>query len=442
MDKEPDRKRAKVIQPSFDVTEQKAPHIPEILPHEKVYTILVGDKKFKLSGASLSYDSPSYFTDFFTNNENTTTLSIDRSSKVFEKICTHLQGYSISIDDEYEFVYLLLDANYFRLKKLKERVLLEPFRVSIGGKQFILPKELMSMKGNHPNFFSVIYNSILLDPYAKNEIMIRPPPMHPYIVKKSPKIFEELLTGLYGNSIEIKNEKHRADLIADCRYYQFFALEQKLINHTILKNPFTGREEIVLGYKDIKKSGLLNDSITDKVVDESNIPYTIIKYSRPFVDENIYRDLIIQLDSSEVNLMVNASLRFINLLITGKVAVTLKNLLSKVTDDYIYENEGSSHKLTILIRMADSVGQLNGLKMEQGWLDTLMNAHNNKTGGSSSDVSDSKNSTVTKDEIIVVKLLQSQWTVNVYGRDKIWMNGLKFNGVLDESHFNAQREFL
>lgn len=422
-----------VVQSHFNGTAKNQSQIPEVLPHEKVYTILTGDERFRLSGASLSYDSPSYFTDFFLSSPGITSLSIDRSTKVFKKICEHLQGYSIKIEDEYEFIFLLMDANYFRLRKLKERLLLEPFHVSVGGQKFKIPKEVLSMNGNHPNFFSILYNTMMRDPYSNNDAMIRPPAMNPYESNKSPIIFSELLHGLYGNSIEIRNEKHREDLLNDCRYYQFFALEQKIIKHQILKNPFTRREEIILDYKDVKKNGLLNDTM-DSMIDH-NAPYTIIKYSRPFVDENIYRDLILQLESTEVNLLVNATLRFSNLLITGKIANTLKNLLSKVTDDYIYEKENGTHKLTVLIRMDDSIGNLNGLKMERGWLNTLMDVNNEN---SESENIGMKNG----NKIIVIKLLNSQWTINVQGRSKIWMNGLIFEGVLDESHFNAKRIFL
>lgn len=453
-----------VIQPALSITALESAQIPEILPHEKVYTLLVGDERFRLSGASLSYDSPSYFTDYFLSNVGCSNLSIDRSPKVFEKICSHLQGYSIKIEDEYEFVYLLMDANYFRLKKLRQRLLLEPFHISVGGKKFKIPKEILSTKGNHPNFFSILYNTMMTDPFANNDSFIRPPAMIPYDSNKSAKNFEQLLHGLYGNTIRIESEQHREDLLADCRYYQFFGLEQKLIKYQIIMNPFKKREEIVLGYKDIKRSGLLNDTMNSMI--DANAPFTVVKYSRPFVDENIYRDLVIQLDSSEVNLMVNASLKFASLLITGKTALALKNLLSQVTDDYIYENENQNHKLTVLITMNDSVGTLNGLKMERDWLKTLMevnnntnadildnnvnnvnnindNANNNQDVNINNSINKINNSNNNKKhKVIVITLLKSQWTINVQGRSKIWMNGLKFEGLLDDVQFNNRRDFL
>jgi hypothetical protein len=417
--------------------------IPNILPHEKIYTIQVGGEKFILSGASLSYDSPSYFTDYFLEHPNLNELSIDRSPKVFQKIYMHLQGYSIKIEDEYEFLYLLVDSNYLRLKKLKERMLLEPLIICVGGKQFKIHRETLSQKGNYPNYFSIIYNTMLQDPYTTHEALIRPLPVSPYVSVRSAEIFEQLLFGLQGNKIEIKNENHRKNLLDDCRYYQFFALEQEIINHKILRNPFTGSEEIVIGYKDIKKSGLLNDTMNSMI--DSNAPFTVIKYSRPYVDENTYRDLILQIDSTEVNLMVNVSVSFSNLLIVDQTANKLKNILSKVTDDYIFENQNGVDKLTVLIQMNESVGTLNGLPMENGWLDTLIKVNNGDSVNQqnitmNSSQNDGQNQ--SRNKIIVVKLLKSQWTINVQGRNKVWMNCLKFDGVLDKSHFNEKREFL
>lgn len=407
--------------------------IPCILPHDNTYTIQVGDNRFLLSGASLSYDSPSYLTDFFLENKGTKTLTLDCSPKVFEKICTHLQGYSIEIEDDYEFIYLLLDASYFRLRKLKERLLMEPFHITVGGKKFKIPKEILTQKGNYPNYFSIIYHSLLIDPFVSNDLFIKPPPLNPYESHRSSLLFGELLYGLYGNEIEIRSEAHRRDLLKECRYYQFFALEQRLIKCKIYQNPFTRREEIVINYKSVKGSGLLNE--TNGLVGGPDNGFAFIKYSRPFVDGNIFRDLIIQIDSAEVDLMVNVSLRFTSLLILGETATTLKNLLAKVTDDYIYENEGGVQKLNVLIRMSDSVGKLNGLDMESGWLDTLIKVNGEGT--------DDKASIPGEDnKIVVIKLLKSQWKISVQGRKKIWMDGLKFEGFLDTTHFNQSRGML
>jgi hypothetical protein len=95
------------------------PTIPEILPHEQVFSIQVGDTMFRLSGASLSSDAPSYFTNFFlphigTPEDQRPALYLDRSAEVFKLICNHLQGYYVTPSDESQFVYLFIDAHYYR----------------------------------------------------------------------------------------------------------------------------------------------------------------------------------------------------------------------------------------------------------------------------------------------------------------------------------------
>ncbi|GAV28095.1 hypothetical protein PMKS-001563 [Pichia membranifaciens] len=310
---------------------------------------------------------------------------------------------------------------------------MEPFHITVGGKKFKIPKEILTQKGNYPNYFSIIYHSLLIDPFVSNDLFIRPPPLNPYQSHRSSSLFGELLHGLYGNEIEIRNEAHRKDLLKECRYYQFFALEQRLINFQIYQNPFTRREEIVINYKNVKGSGLLNE--TNGSMDGPNNGFSFVKYSRPYVDGNTFRDLIIQIDSADVDLMVNVSLMFTSLLVIGETALTLKNLLSKVTDDYIYESDGGAHKLNVLIRMADSVGKLNGLAMEAGWLDTLIKINREGTEDGAGIPGDDN-------KIVVVKLLKSQWMISVQGRKKIWMDGLKFEGFLDTTHFNQSRCLL
>jgi hypothetical protein len=429
----------------------KAIPIPDILPHAEIYTLKIGYKTFTLSGLSLSYDGPSYFTDYFNGHRMTNELFVDRNPVLFEKIYMHLQGYSVEVRNDFEYTALIIDAGFFRLEKLKNRLLQEPFHITVGGRLFKIPKELLTQKGNFPNYFSILYNNTLEDPYShsQNLMFARPPPMTPHDSAKSPDILEALLDGLRGKTIEIKSEEHRRNLLEDCRYYQFIALEQKIIKYQIHKNPFTGHDEILIGLNDIKPNGLLNDTMGSMI--DANSSFTTIKYSRPHVDRNVYRDLIIQLDSSEVNLMVNATLTFYNLLIVGETAVKLKRILSKVTDDYIYEMEKGIPKLTVLIQMDESVGKLNGLDMEKGWLDTLISVNNENMGDQAMNGSNgnflqcsptSSNDPTRPHKIIVIKILQSQWTINVQGRSKIWMNCLLFDGVLDKSHFNRKRKFL
>ena len=57
------REAALMVQSS----EEYNPEVPPILPHEKIYSIQVGYRLYRLSGLSLSSDAPSYFTKFSNN---------------------------------------------------------------------------------------------------------------------------------------------------------------------------------------------------------------------------------------------------------------------------------------------------------------------------------------------------------------------------------------
>ena len=74
-------------------------HPPSILPPEKVFPIQIGSELFRLSGASISSDAPSYFTQFFEeqlkqnqDSGGVRTLYIDRDPETFRDVARHLQG--------------------------------------------------------------------------------------------------------------------------------------------------------------------------------------------------------------------------------------------------------------------------------------------------------------------------------------------------------------
>lgn len=115
------------------------PATPMVLPARKVFPIQIGDKLFRLSGASISSDgkllgqplhlpfelltfhkAPSYFSQFFEEQlrqnegaDSVRTLYIDRDPATFEDISLHLQGYHIEPRDGPHFVKLFADAQFF-----------------------------------------------------------------------------------------------------------------------------------------------------------------------------------------------------------------------------------------------------------------------------------------------------------------------------------------
>lgn len=106
-------------------SEKTIAKIPNILPRERVFPIQVGGELFKLSGASLSSDAPSYFSQYFrcqlahaleSGEDPSTairTLNIDRDPLTFRDIALHLQGYHVCPRDGTHFVRLFADAQFY-----------------------------------------------------------------------------------------------------------------------------------------------------------------------------------------------------------------------------------------------------------------------------------------------------------------------------------------
>ncbi|KAK9323565.1 hypothetical protein V1517DRAFT_320205 [Lipomyces orientalis] len=275
-------------------------NIPRILPHEKVFSIQVGDTLFRLSGASLSSDAPSYFTQFFTKSDrhgNSTeypVLYIDRSPEVFRDIVRHLQGYYVVPRDVYHSVYLYADAHYYQLPKLAKLLFNSEIFVRIGGCQFTIPRELLTKPGDSPNFFTLGFSSFFSSPqevFPGTRGLIRPPAVSPPSVPAhSNEMFAQLLQALKGAPIKFESPEHRDALLRECRYYHFRGLEQRLIPFDISKNLFTGREEISIRLKDLKPQGV--------GIEMSSAERRRLEYSRPFVDDQA-RELVIQVEKDE-----------------------------------------------------------------------------------------------------------------------------------------------
>lgn len=408
------------------------PRIPEVLPHERMYSIQIGERLFKLSGASLSYDSPSYFTKYFQQEENEyKVLFIDRSPRVFEKICMHLQGYYIDVKDEFEYLYLYADASYFHLEKLRHRLLDDGLFVNVGGQSFRIPKVLITQSCNSPNYFSVIYDTLFSDPFISSKMLLRPPSMSPLTVHRSPLLFGELLEILFGHNITINDDSHRKALINEAKYYSFFALVQQLIKVDIRSSPFTGNEQIVIDYDNVSSCGLSGDLTSE----------SIVQYSRPYIDEGVARDLVLQIVSHEVTLLINTQDGFCSLSVTGKTAKKLNSLLMVLSDDVIYDDTGDTCKLTLLIHMKSCFTVLNGSEMPTNWMDKLVNASKTPADVDMADF-DLPHLQEKRPKVISVKLLKSQWNIVTSGKSRIWGNGLLAQGVTDEMHFNHQRGWI
>ncbi|AMD18953.1 HBR052Cp [Eremothecium sinecaudum] len=338
--------------------------VPVVLPHENVYQIQVGYKLFKLSGVSLSSDSPSYFTDYFARKEaerrerggNLSSdvqdiLFIDRSPEVFELIYNHLQGYCINVKDEYQYTMLFVDSMYYNLPRLRHLLKNSDYYFAcIGGKSYKIPKNLLSGPGNSPNYFDITVDALYagLEKVCLSCKPIRPPPQSPPYVARSPALFEDLMALLNGVELTL-DEGKRVSLIKECRFYRLWALEQRLLKHKIKYDPYYKRDLIVMLLGDLcsKGVGLTNkekqslDMVESKICEDYRreessckkqrlaCDWAIFTYARPYLDQ-YPRDLIFEIDGMDCVVYFNKRKKTIHVHIRGLSARQFINVFSEV----------------------------------------------------------------------------------------------------------------
>lgn len=174
----------------------------------------------------------------------------------------------------------------------------ESIFISIGHREFQIPRDVFNDPGNSPNFFSLGFAVLFshpdeVFPGLDREHLIRPPSIMPASVpNRSADTFEEILRLLKGYPLRIRDEAHRQELLRDARYFHFKGLEQRLVPHSISYNQLRGRDEIVLRLENVQKSGInvapdqqLSPSPASSVHSASADPLAgWISYARPFVD--------------------------------------------------------------------------------------------------------------------------------------------------------------
>jgi hypothetical protein len=184
----------------------------------------------------------------------------------------------------------------------------ESFYTTIGNRQFQIPRELFQDPGNSPNFFSLGFAAFFarpedLFPGLDRENLLRPPSIVPPSVPgRSADIFAELLHLLRGYPVAIRSEAHRAELLRDCRYFNFKGLEQRLIPHSISFNLARRRDEIVIRLKDILKSGITiarEPTAVDPLAGWVN-------YARPYVDDRAY-ELVLEIGDESTRLLFSSA---------------------------------------------------------------------------------------------------------------------------------------
>lgn len=449
--------------PLSEATKEFDIDIPNVLPHSRVYQIQVGSRLFKLSGASLSSDSPSYFTEYFSKAENQTkVLFIDRSPDIFEFISSHLQGYYVLIDDPENYTYLASDAFYFGLKRLAENLTKDYYFIRVGNMPFRVPKLLIHTPGNYPNYIS-INNPLNLNSARMLAAFdfLRPPPTRPIDVPhRSGKLFSEIMELFSGNTDIIKDDNHRALLIKECRYYRFLELEQRIVKYKLVNNVFNSmNDDIILNLIDIAPKGI---SIPESAEKEE----VCVQYSRPFIAREPKRDLIIQIDSDGplqpsfyMNLNLNKKTKLSTVEFTGSVVPRLQKLLGEIVPPQewiLTENQGLLMAVFIT-SLIDCHSVINGMVMKNTWtLDFLgitpeeIISRYNEIGvdkslsGQESDSPAMKKRKIAETvagDIFQFKIIKSMWKVTLLnGHPKFIC--VSFKAVTDQSSFTKQIDFL
>lgn len=323
------------------------PNIPRFLRAETVYVIQVGSRVFKLSGASLSSDGPSYFTEKFSKEPQREgeVLFIDRCAESFELICAYLQGYGLDVRDGVQFAMLVADAMYYDLPRLRGALQdYEYLFANVSGRTFKIARSVFKREGDSSNFFTLSS------------------PQQPLCVGRSAELLQELLQWLGGASTEL-DELRRASLVAECRYYRFLNLEQRLLRAKVAYNPLNGSEYIEMRLQDLQEGcfefperkappavppqdNCCSDSTTESTptlegalpqlkrfksnasVEKLKKDWNFALYRRPYVDV-MARELIFQVDFPDCTLVFNCRSKTIHLQLASESARRFERLFSK-----------------------------------------------------------------------------------------------------------------
>ncbi|KAF2396017.1 hypothetical protein EJ06DRAFT_551993 [Trichodelitschia bisporula] len=240
------------------------------LPAGKSFPIQIGSEMFRLSGASISSDAPSYFSHYFAEQLLLTggktsvvkTLYIDRDPATFRDIALHLQGYHVRPRDEEHFVRLFADAQFYSLPRLTQQLFKSEIYIRIGPRAFQIPREIFASPGDSPNFFTLGFAHFFSTPNDSfpgldRGSLLRPPSiMPPNIPTRDPGVFAQLLQLLQGYEVPITSPEHRGMLLRDARYFHLKGVEQRLLPCEISYNALRSRSEIQLRLEDVRQSGV------------------------------------------------------------------------------------------------------------------------------------------------------------------------------------------
>jgi hypothetical protein len=179
----------------------------------------------------------------------------------------------------------------------------ESIFISVGHRDFQVPRELFSDPGNSPNYFSLGFAVFFSTPTEvfpglNRDGLLRPPSiMPPSVPNRSADTFAEILNILRGYPLHIRDDAHRAELLRDCKYFHLKGLEQKLIKHQIEFNLARRRSEITIRVDDVRQSGISVQGDPNTSASETSEQGGFsgwVNYARPFVDDKSH-DLVLEI---------------------------------------------------------------------------------------------------------------------------------------------------
>ncbi|KAF9937411.1 hypothetical protein BGZ67_001307 [Mortierella alpina] len=143
---------------------------------------------------------------------STRMMYINRNPDVFRDIVKHMQGYFVCAKDEVHLENLVMDAHFYKLKRLIEN-LRQTMYINVSGTIFKVSRD--TILNDKPNFFGV------LEPYADRNLT-------PTFFCRNPELFRDILSHLQGYEIQIRDKVHRNNLLIEARYFKLNNLVSKL----------------------------------------------------------------------------------------------------------------------------------------------------------------------------------------------------------------------
>lgn len=401
------------------ITNEAIPPEPTVLQNEKIYQIQVGYKLFQLSGLLLSLDSPSYFTRWFASHGADATLFLDRDPKLFELIYNHLQGYHVTVQNAYEMMNLWLDSFYYGLTRLQRFLTECDIHCVVGSTLFKIPRELLG-PGNLPNYFTLQYDNLLQNNVhiIEQRQLLRPAPQAPpCVANRLAQLFNDLLECLRGNFLVVTDDKKRLALLKECRYYRFLELEQQLIKHKIVNDPFEPRQQIIIELRDLQQKGLVHS-------DPDSREEHAMGYQRPFIHREPVRTLLMQLvlDDNHVQLVLNRKMPFPTLYIGDRFAKKMTQVFKPYLTKFEVDDATGRLIFPVSLKMAKCI--INGMEMSEDWANDFMRL----SGG------DQLKRRKVEGDIMYVNLTRSLWRIITLRQDTR-LHAVALEGCTKQSSF-------